>query len=770
MRYISEQFKEKQDEIIRPALKMRFELGTDINNPVGSAGDTYLDFDDTVAPIVKPTSCVNEYFYAVVGDNVGVDNPNRICAPDNSESIATPSHSVPYGITANVNANTEAIIGNATYFFYNFTNITSPITLSFKGGVIPDVIRVEKYQNNSWTTEITINNPELNEEVTFTPSNYTGANTIYRRFYVKNTQTGGRFQLNWIRADKSLLNYFNGAPVVFENNYISSVNITKETDLTSQTLPSYQMTITCLDPEGEYTPESEYWNNQFADFTPCYIKAGFDIGGVCEYVPLMYGNLTEKPKYEQGKITFKIAVDWYFGWSTNLGTKLGINVNEGSEILSTSFYFLIYNNKIFESYDVFDDIDDRNNSIFNYYGELDAEQARQLIANALGCYMTSDFDDVVIRKTTDIQYETPEDTIMRFDQVKNSLESKAKVGKISISRNKNTVSSDYVDVETPTRKTVGSSSQRFAVFTFDVPFYANGKISIVDAQATVSTTINIYSDPEVRKKDNGMYEIGIPLTAGVATSIKPIVRFYRVNTDILEETEVLDESAGEVYTNNNTLITNSYIANKAKNVAHFISGLSNQYEVDVLQDFSRDLGDIIRLETEKGVFKTCVITGLKFTLPGSNGHITCRKIFSIDDSKYALSGITNAEIIKYTGGGGLTVLESDNDVIAVGIVKYNNEKYYIVIGASSIKKVQNGSTNVMSPNISITDENNHVWYCYYFNASNTKINFTPVDLGTYNTLIVNNLYAYGAMTLIMKLYEEQNMTSPVNYNCSYTVS
>ena len=39
MRYVSEMFKEKQDEIIRPALKMRFELGTDINNPVGSAGD-----------------------------------------------------------------------------------------------------------------------------------------------------------------------------------------------------------------------------------------------------------------------------------------------------------------------------------------------------------------------------------------------------------------------------------------------------------------------------------------------------------------------------------------------------------------------------------------------------------------------------------------------------------------------------------------------------------------------------------------------------------
>lgn len=761
MRYVSEMFKEKQDEIIRPALKMRFELGTDINNPVGSAGDTYLDFDDTVAPIVKPTSCSNNYYYAVLGDNKGVDDPDRICSPDNSGAIATPTHSVPYGITTKKNSGSEALIGNSAYFFYNFTNITSPITLSFKGGVIPEEIRVEKYSNGSWATEETIINTDLSEEVTFTPSDYSNPNNTYRRFYVKNTQTSGRFQLNWVKADKSALEYFDGKPLVFENNYISSVSISKETDLTSQALPSYQMTITCLDPDSLYTPESDYWDNQFKDGTPCYIKAGFDVGGIVEYVPLFFGNLTEKPKYEQGRITFKIAVDWRKEWSTSLGTTLGTNVSEGSEILSNTFNNLIYNNKIFDSYDVFTDATDASNSIYNYYGELDSEQVRQYIANALGCYMICDFDDYVIRKSTDIQYEAPEDTIERYDQIKCSLESQPKVGRISISRNKNTVGSDYVDVETPTRQTVGSHNPK--VFAFEVPFYANGKITIVDAQASPSATVSIYTNPEVIKKDNGMYEIQIPLQANVTSSIKPIVRFFRVSTDVLEETETIDESAGEVYTNNNTLITNSYVANKAKNAARFISGLSNQYEVDVVQDFSRELGDVIRLETQKNVVKTCVITGLQFTLPGSKGHLTCKKIFALADSKYA---VVQPEGLEFTIYGTLrTVVSSEGDAVVIGRLKTNNYIHCYVLG---VKRYESNGT-VYAPNATMKDLNGHVWHIVHQldTVNGALVTNAPVlEIPPYDSTKGATENSWGAIEMIKALYEEQGMIAPVDYTCT----
>ena len=110
MRYLSEQFKEKQNELIRPALKLFFEVGSNVVNAINSNLNTNIGFDDTVAPVVRPQDCTNDYFYAVLGDDSSVDEPRRICAPD--DPTVLPNHSVPYGVLPYTAANTEVMIGS----------------------------------------------------------------------------------------------------------------------------------------------------------------------------------------------------------------------------------------------------------------------------------------------------------------------------------------------------------------------------------------------------------------------------------------------------------------------------------------------------------------------------------------------------------------------------------------------------------------------------------------------------------------------------------
>lgn len=771
MRYVSEQFKEKQNRLIRPALKLWFEVATDVQMPhwfsTSLAIQNLDDFDDSVAPIVKPTGCTNEYYYAVVGDGIGVDDPNRMCAPDNSSVIATPTHSVPVGVLDFSSVNEEMLIGSTAQSYFNFVGIPYKYTLSFKGGLIPESVRVEVYDTNTstWSTEQTIDNSELKEEIVYTTSGVED-NGKWRRFWVKNTTKSGRYQLNWLKNNTDY-DYVSNPPVVFENNRITSISVDKDTNLTSQTMPSYEMSVTCLDPDGQYKPETIYWEHQFKEGKACLLKIGYGNEAGTEYLDMMYGILTAQPDYAQNNITFKISVGFNSSGKgrANLSSLVSA-IQPGGEVDSRLFSTLI--TSLFTSSDVIKDATDNTNTKTNHY-EFIRTDSRQLVANAVGGYIVARSNEVNLHDTCDIQYKAIDDVLPRYDQIKNILQNRSKVGTLEITRYENRLASDYIDIEATERVSipVGSASALFVL-----PYWAYGRIELRNAQAADPSAVVALltaANPE-SVSENGTFIANIAFRSNTATTIKPIVRFYGVNSTGYQENETVGSDTGEPYINDNALVTNAYVANRVKRVARFASDVSNQYEVDVVQDLRYEIGDVIRLETEKDVFKTCVITALKFNLPGSTGHVTCRKIFAIEDSANAMSGIKNAELIKYTNGGGITVVESDRDTVVVGLVKYNNERYYIVAGASSIKKVQGGSTTIVAPNIKVTDNNAHVWNCYYFNANNTTANFTPVDLGTYSTMMMNNIYAYGVVTLITKLYEEQNMTSPVDYDCSYVVN
>lgn len=768
MRYASEQFNEKQGEIIRPANRIFFEIGTNTIYSLDALYAPFLDFDDSIAPEIHPASCTNEYYYAVVGDGKPVDDSTRICCPDNRDTMSAPTHSVPFGICPKSNANEEVLIGSDTLYIFNFTGISSPITLSFKGGLIPEQLRVEVWDevNQDWFTEDTVLNPELSEEIKFTPSNLQRSN-VYRRFWVLNSTTSGRYQLNWIREELSELNGIE--PVIFDNSRIATISVNEDTDLTSQTLPSYTMTVDCLDVDDIYTPESDYWDNQFTGDTPCYLKVGYQTEGGIEYIPIMCGKLTEKPTYSNHKITFKVAIDWKIGWTINIAPVIDPFVNVGDPCEGETFNFLINSKHLFEDTDIFYGYDDIDNSKLNYRGEIPSQEVRQLVANALGGYIRAGFNTCNLYNSNKIQYRNADDTLIRYGQVNCSYENLPKVGRISITRTENIVSDEYVDVETPDRKTVGALDSPDAIFSFTLPSSDISRIAIVNAQSdTPSAHITINGNVEVVDiKADGTMDIVVPFTSDIEASIKPICRFNKsVSNDIDVAENIIEE--GENYTNSNILITNEYITNKVKRTAHLISDMSEKYEVDFVQDLRYEIGDIIRLETQKNVFKDCVITGIKYQFPGSKGHLTLRRVFSLSSSEYA---VLNAEGL--TVDFGLVELEvTKMGEIGCFVATMNNgaDTYIYVLGVDEYKETIGGVEEDKNYNAWLTDLNNHVWhFASYVVSSGTTITTDAriIELPDYDMSTGATPGAYGAIALLKELYRQQKMNAPVDWECSY---
>ena len=787
MRYVSEQFKEKLNQVIRPPLKMWFEVVTDVNQRWLTYGEqNFEDFDKNVAPVINPSVCTNEMYYAVVGDGKGVDDPNRICAAVKSGgTFPTPTHTVPFGVTKVASANEVVLIGSNSNSNYLYGGM-SPFVIAFTGSLIPDEVVIEKWQSGypsgSWVVAKTVSNPDLSREIYITLDSYTPSYTI--RFKIKNSTQGGRYQFNWVRGDLASYPGRDFNHIVFKNDRIASVSISKATDLTSQSLPSCDMTVECLDPEGIYSPESSFWGREFSGSQPCLFKAGYEIDGVTEYTPLFFGSLNKEPTYEQGKITFNLSVPMAMSEGVYLGSSYvnGRVINTyppysgtltpGSLITPTEFSSGYYLASLFDELnDIFSDSTDENNSLSNYYFSMDYPNARQLMANALGGYIKPGFAVVELYNACNIQYKPFEDYVTRYDQVKNTLDSQPKVGKIKVTRNENTLSSNYVDIEAVERLTANQNTWVKPVF--HLPFWTYGRIELVDAQSSVTganfSTAWVTRGGNIQKVlDSGDVEYtGFSiLCTNTNTTVKPIIRFYPVDTTKYDESESVSNNGTETYENDNEFVTNAYVANKVKRVARMISNMSSQYEVDVVQNIRYELGDIIRLETEKGVYKTCVITALQFKLPGSNGHLTCRKIFSLMDSAYAVPDPQGSLYVHFPTGGDYYV--GKNDGVAIfGKFNYNNRTYFYGLGFSTYTKTPGGTEYAV--NKKLVDLNGHEWKFFFYNVDNTYTTNDPcvITLPDYDSTSGANANSWGAIELIKALYSEQNMKfAPVDYTCT----
>ena len=775
MKFVSEQFKNILNEQIRPATRLYFEIGSNVSDLVGGNFEhSNIGLDDDFAPTAYSDG-TNEYYYAVIGDERGVDDPNRICPPTKVDGeFPAPTHTIPYGVTPYTAANTEVLIGNSTVFYNNFIGFNAPVLISFKGH-IPDVIRVEIFDDDleTWSTETTITNEDLNEEILFTPSDYSLGGK-FRRFWVKNTTEDGRFQFNWIIRE-----WESEAPAVFEDSHIASCNISMETDLTSQALPSYEMTVECLDVDEEYTPDTEYWEDQFKEGTKCYFKVGYEIDGITEYIPFFFGKLSKAPTYSAGKITFNVAFDWSNRWNVDLYSIPNKNLNTGDIVDGVTFFDIMdYRSDLFTHYDVFRDQTDIDNSVCNYFGSIPFGEARQLIANALGCYITVGLGSVDLHNSNDIQYKSYEDYVTRWEQIQNTLDSQPKVGKISVTRNENRLSSNSVQRSLAERFYVHAGENEWA--TYNIPFYAVGKFVVNNYNKSVpSAAVQAnyeYTASEDIKPD-GTVDIELEFWSDTNTYLQPVVTFYGVDNAQFQETEIIsDDKRGEEYINTNDLVTNSYISGKVMRVAHLINDVSNQYEIDVVQDYRYELGDVVRLETETNKFKTCVVTGLNFALPGSSGHITCRKIFSMLDCPQAVidpNGLTVTSVDTTHQEFTLTVKEtSENGVIVAYMPKSTTIVYgtnvVFILGASKIHYSSGGYEYDVGNTKYLTDLNGHNWSYIAFSVGDGETVDTTapvVQLPAYDETKTNSDLAFGLVNLIRHIYETQGMTAPVDYTC-----
>ena len=783
MKTVSEKFIETQNELIRPALQMRFEVNTDVMNRVPYGSDENgFGLDDTVAPIATNYACYNEHYYAILGDGLSVDDPNRICAPDNTGDIGTPNTTVPFGVSPYTSANTAFLLGDDNEYYCNFTGVNAPITLSFLGGHIPEEITVEKYDgvNDTWEFVEDIQNLDLENEVTFTPSDYSDSGAFYR-FKLLDAHHGGRYIVNWLRRDVSVKN---GADtIVFENTRIANISIDEETDLTSQALPSYEMTVECLDVDEIYQPDTEYWKKQFKGGNPCFLKVGYEIGEGVEYTPMFYGKLTKEPDYSAGKLTFSVSVAWEGAeWVREFWSLVNHDINTGDLVDDRTFENYIWTTDLFDDYsDAFLDQDDIDASVCNYYGEVDSDQVRQLVANALGCFITAGVNNTVdLHSANNLQYKGVDDYVTRYEQVQNTLESQPKVGKIVISRNENTLSANSFQQEVAERAYV--RPDEITYIEYRVPFYAIGKFVVNDYQKSVPTAAiqADYGQIDEEIGEDGYAVVQIGFTTTQNTYIKPIVTFYGVDNKKFEETDYTDNESGENYENDNMLITNSYVASKANRVAHLVNDTNYKYEVDLMPDYRYELGDIVRLETETSKFKTCVITGKQYVMPGSSGHITCRKIFNTADDENAIADAKDVQVYLTDDNYDntcLKVVENNGSpcVFALTFDSVNDKGYWVVLGGTEYETwIENGAHTQFSPNLTVTDKNGHVWEFGYISSelhgggSIDDYYFFNYQSDEYAQL--DNALAWTAITLIKTLYENQGMAAPVDYECEYTIT
>ena len=779
MRNVSEQFKEALGELVRPATRLYFEVdsSTVFSGIYPSYDSEYptedYGFDTGVAPIVRSEACTNEKYYAVLGDShQKVDDPNLICAPANPATMPT-NEGVPFGITPIVESGDEIMLGS-NVLTQNWYGYSGTLKLKFKGK-LPREIRVECYDGTteSWFVDATIEEFE-NGEYIYRPS-ARGMEREFTRFYASSVGEPGRFQLMRVMAMDNDFGYDDA--IVFENEYIASIDISQETDLTSQTFPSYEMTVECLDVDEQYKPDTWYWEEKFYDGSPCFLKIGYEFeDGIIEYIPFFAGYLTKAPDYGDGKITFYVVAQTSTYGDTPFKSLPDKTLNTGDEVKDLKFYDLLtpslYYRPLFDSIDIFRDATDQANSKTNFYGNYDYDEARQLTANALGGYITFGVHSVNLRNTIALQYKSFDDYMTRYEQIQNTLESQPKVSSIAVVRNKNTVATDSVQVTLPEKIYIHANSPAYEFGIYNIPFFAVSKFVVNDYQksvpsAAVTAVYDAINFEEV--KEDGTVDVKVAFTTDTNTYVQPIITFYGVKNEKFTESDAdfIGGSNGEKYENNNDLITNSYLANKVKQVARMINDIPNKYEVDVVQDYRYELGDIIRLETQKDTFKTCVITGLNFRLPGSSGHLTCRKIFSLLDCPYAVVdavGLTIANASTHT-----TYAVSETSESAVVLSQGEDSSYYYVMVFGMTKYTTNGGSETHAHGL-LTDLNGHDWHLQLFSflkSEGYETNANVFFLPEYDAGSGTDIFSFFAVETIKAIYEEQGMTAPVDYTCLY---
>ena len=772
MKYVSNEFKSILNEQIRPATRLYFEVGIDDHELAGANPNSDLGFDTSVAPVVTPKDSDNQRYYAVLGDSVEVDDSNRICAP--SDPTAIPPYSVPYGITSYADANTSVTIGDNTTYYYNFVGFPYGGTVCFLGGNLPTYFKLSRYDEEAemWVDEGWQLFEPGRSIITFNSDPENAGD--FRKFAVKG-ETGGRIQLSWTTGKKEPTGE---TPVIFKDELISNVNISQELDLTSQTLPDYSMTVECLDVDEIYKPDTEYWGNQFAEGSYCKLKLGYEINGEIEYIPMFYGVLTQAPTYSEGKITFRVEADINTSWKNDFASIPDPALSTGDVVDGILFKDYLENWFLFDSFDVFHGADDENDSTCNYYGTINSSEARQLIANALGCYITVGNNSIDLHNSNDIQYKTYEDYVTRWEQIQNTLESQPKVSKISITRNENTLSSNSVQKTLAERIYIEADGEAYG--TYIIPFWAVGNFVVNDYDKTAqlaNVSVNYdYFDEEMN--EDGTVSVTLAFDSDRNTYVKPKVTFYEVDNKKYQETSYdASSDKGEEYTNDNDLITNSYTADKVKRVAHLINDTPNHYEVDVVQDYRYELGDVVRLETETNVFKTCVVTGLNFVLPGSSGHIACRKIFSLLDCPQAVIGAEGLTITSVTSEGDdveITVEETAESGVVMGVMNIPADLYpyklLFIVGATSLNVDVAGESEHIHGSGYLTDLNGHDWYFYEEGLdSNASIVTTApiIQLPDYTDDLHISAITQGIVHLLQRIYEAQGMTAPVDYTCEY---
>jgi hypothetical protein len=113
----------------------------------------------------------------------------------------------------------------------------------------------------------------------------------------------------------------------------------------------------------------------------------------------------------------------------------------------------------------------------------------------------------------------------------------------------------------------------------------------------------------------------------------------------------------------------------------------------------------------------------------------------------------------------IEVTEASERAAYIGVMNTPTTRYIYVLGVEAFEQDISGTVTQESYNATLTDLNNHVWkFAYFTIPSGVAINTGApiIDLPGYDYTKGTSEGAFGAISLLKAIYQDQGMTAPVD--------
>ena len=690
MRGASTSYKELMQQVLKPATQIRFREAVEQGYIALGSND---NIDMTIVKSWSTPDIPNYRRYATV-DNFGwkVDDDSYICVTRNAP--ITNNMFITKELTANTDVTIQDNMGVLASQVGDVYLKIAPIHCSSL------TIKFGKTDHHGGFVDTP-------QEVTIDGTSMTDFETVH--FTVEEDM----YLLKFNVSEDCRISYYplsnNAAdPVaIFVNSNLISVDIEESSNLYSQELPRFDVTVKIYDADGTYDPVNP--QGEFAKFVQdysVYMLMGYMVEGYLEtpFTVLLY--LKDTPVYENHEITLSFSTTKSAD-NKYIDTLPIISGNPGDPIVNRTYRHtagsLTIDSNGFESLITRAEMDQIICSIYGL-GYVNPPKSINL-TRALYNY---------VRLHHFTGYEIINKNSIKIDR-------KPILKALTIKQYSNTIPTTY-------QETVSGSAPNSNVEHWtDVGFYQYRMIIDVDADVSdickvdvlrlvvPGSSANMVDFSTYTDSESGATHLRFWVycdedynPSGTTTYTLGLYHVRQVTNDITESVN----PDGENMVIDNPFITNTSLLESCRTMVKNVAYYRDYYTFDAIADYLTDANDWIVIDTpyEKNV--GLFVTDIKYHFPGGTCTITGNRRFCLSNSNYStdvarfahINGVEYICVSSFALVGYFHTTGGDTDVV---VVSASNGTNAARIQAPVIGYDTNNDGNV----ISITDSTSLTWYC-----------------------------------------------------------